>query len=122
MRTVRIASTVKHIEEADSNVTLFQIRSILSEHRTTLIMRILADLPTYVQFKFNIKLEKDKQGLIRDRLFEVSNSIINLDRYDTIVQEILKNQNFHVPSQQFFNEIDSVIENELYPSQLMLVR
>ena len=57
MKSVRIASTVKHIEEADHNVTLFRIQEILSEHRSTLIMGILSDLLTYLQFKFYSRVE-----------------------------------------------------------------
>jgi len=59
MKSSRIASSIKHIEEADQNVTLFRIQEILSEHRSTLIMRILSDLPTYLQFKFYTKVDKD---------------------------------------------------------------
>jgi hypothetical protein len=122
MKSVRIASTVKHIEEADHNVTLFRIQEILSEHRSTLIMGILGDLPTYLQFKFYTKVDKESQGLLRDKLFELSNSKVNLDRYDAIVQEIKSNSNYRVPSQEFFKEIDSVLDAELNPSQLTLMR
>jgi hypothetical protein len=122
MKSVRIASTVKHIEEADQNVTLFRIQEILSEHRSTLIMRILSDLPTYLQFKFYTKVGTDQQGMIRDKLFELSNSKINLDRYNEIVNEIKNNVNYRVPSQEFFREIDSLLDAELNPSQLTLVR
>jgi len=121
MKSVRIASTVKHIEEADHNVTLFRIQEILSEHRSVLIMRILSDLPAYLQFKFYTKVDKEMQGILRDKLFELSNSKVNLDRYDDIVQEIRKNSNYRVPSQEFFKEIDSVLDAHLNPSQLQLM-
>ena len=122
MKSVRIASTVKHIEEADHNVTLFRIQEILSEHRSTLIMRILSDLPTYLQFKFYTKVDKEMQGILRDKLFELSNSKVSLDRYLDIVHEIEKNSNFRVPSQEFFREIDSVLDQVLNPTQLKLVK
>jgi restriction endonuclease Mrr len=122
MKSIRIASTVKHIEEADHNVTLFRIQEILSEHRSTLIMRILADLPTYLQFKFYTKVDKEMQGILRDKLFELSNSKVNLDRFDAIVQEIKSISNYRVPSQEFFKEIDSLLDAELNPSQLTLMR
>lgn len=121
MKSVRIASTVKHIEESDQNVTLFRIQEILSEHRSALIMRILSDLPTYLQFKFYTKVDKDVQGILRDKLFELSNSKINLDRYGEIVQEINRKNSYRVPSQDFFTEIDSLLDAELNPSQLTLM-
>ncbi|HEY0656008.1 MAG TPA: hypothetical protein VGD65_22890 [Chryseosolibacter sp.] len=122
MRSIRIASTVKHIDGSDERVTLFRIQEILSEHRSTLIMRILSDLPTYLQFKFSSKVEKEQLGMLRDRLFELSNSKVNLDRYLDIVHEIEKNSNYRVPSQEFFKEIDTLIDSLLHPMQLSLVK
>jgi hypothetical protein len=122
MKSVRIASTVKHIEEGDERVTLFRIQEILSEHRSTLIMGILSDLTTYLQFKVYTKVDKETQGILRDKLFELSNSKVNLDRYLHIVHEIEKNSSFRVPSQEFFREIDGLLDSVLNPSQLMLVK
>lgn len=122
MKSVRIASTVKHIEEGDERVTLFRIQEILSEHRSTLVMGILSDLPTYLQFKFYTKVDKEMQGILRDKLFELSNSKVSLDRYLGIVHGIEKNSNFRVPSQEFFREIDSVLDQILNPTQLKLVK
>ena len=122
MKSIRIATTVKHIEEGDDRVTLLRIQEILSEHRSTLAMGILNDLSTYLQFKFYIKVDKEKQGLIRDKLFHLSNSRINLDRYIGIVHEIERNNIYRVPCQEFFREIDVAIDSVLNPSQLMLVK
>jgi len=122
MKSVRIASTVKHIEEADQNITLFRIQEILSEHRTMLITGILTDLPTYLQFKFYTKVDKDLQDKLRDKLFELSNSKVNLDRYTEIVDEIKKNNSYRVPSTEFFKEIDTLLDSVLNPTQLTLVR
>lgn len=120
MKSVRIASTVKHIEEGDQRVTLFRIQEILSEQRAMLITGILSDLPTYLQFKFYTKVDKEMQGILRDQLFELSNSKVN--RYLDIVHEIEKNSNYRVPSQEFFKEIDSLLDSVLNPTQLKLVR
>jgi hypothetical protein len=122
MKSVRIATAVKHIEEGDERVTLLRVQEILSEHRSTLTTGILSDLPTYLQFKFYIKVDKETQSTIREKLFQLSNSRVNLDRYINIVHEIEKNSNYRVPCQEFFREIDSVIDSVLNPSQLMLVK
>ena len=122
MKSVRIASTVKHIEDTDNSLTLFRIQEILSEHRTNLIMGILTDLPTYIEFKFGRRIDKDLQGLLRDKLFELSNSRVSLERYAPIVQEIKENQSYRVPSQPFFKQIDDMIDLHLHPSQLKLMR
>lgn len=121
MKSVRIASTVKHIEESDHNVTLFRIQEILSEHRTMLITGILTDLPTYLQFKAYGRVDKEGLGILRDKLWDLSNSKVNLDRYDEIVQEIKTNSSYRVPSSAFFHEIDSLLDTHLNPTQLKLV-
>ncbi len=121
MKSVRIASTVKHIEEADHNITLFRIQEILSEHRSMLITGLLTDLPTYLQFKFYTKVDKEMQGILRDKLFELSNSKVNLDRYNEIVEEIKKNSSYRVPSSEFFKEIDLLLDAHLNPTQLQLM-
>ena len=122
MKSIRIATAVKHLDESDQNVVLFRIQEILSEHRAALIMRILSDLPTYLQFKFYTNSDKTIQGILRDKLFELSNNKVNLDRYADIVREIKSSNNYRVPSQDFFKEIDSVINAELHPSQLSLIK
>ena len=81
----------------------------------------LGDLPTYLQFRFYAKVDKETQGNLRDKLFQLSNSKINLDRYLDIVHEIEKNNSYRVPSQKFFSEIDALLDAELNPSQLTLV-
>ena len=120
MKSIRIASSTKHIEEADHNVTLFSIQEILSEHRTMLITGILTDLPTYLQFKFYTKVDKEMLGIFRAKLLDLSNSKVNLDRYNEIVQEIKKNNNYRVPSAEFFHEIDGLLDSVLNPTQLTL--
>jgi hypothetical protein len=62
------------------------------------------------------------QSILRDKLFELSNSKVNLDRYLDIVHEIEKNNNYRVPSQEFFKEIDGLLDSILNPTQLKLVR
>jgi hypothetical protein len=122
MKSVRIANSVKYIEQADINVTLFRIQEILSEHRSTLIMRVLSDLPTYLQFKFYAKVDKGVHGILRDKLSELANTKVNLDRYDDIVQDIKRSSSYRVPSHQFFDEIDILLEGEVNPSQLTFMK
>ena len=87
-----------------------------------LITGILTDLPTYLQFKFYTKVDKEAQGNLRNKLFELSNSKVNLDRYTEIVEETKRNNSYRVPSTDFFKEIDTLLDSLLNPTQLTLVR
>jgi hypothetical protein len=122
MKSIRIASSVKYIEQADPNVTLFRIQEILSEHRSTLIMRVLGDLPTYLQFKFYANVDKGVHGILRDKLSELANAKVNLDHYDDIVQDIKTSSSYRVPSHQFFQEIDALLDAQLNPRQLSIIK
>jgi len=122
MKTIRITNTVKHIEEGDERVTLIRIQEILSEHRCNLIMGILSDLPAYLQFKFHMKVDKEMLAILRDKLFALSNSKINLDQYLDIVHEIEMSSSYRVPSQEFFKEIDILLDTVVNPIQLKLMR
>ena len=53
------------------------------------------------------------QGILRDKLFELSNAKVNLDRFLDIIHEIEKNSNYRVPSQEFFREIDQLLDSVL---------
>jgi len=101
MKSVRIATTVKHIEEGDERVTLLRIQEILSEHRSALASGILSNLATYLQFKFYMKVSKETQETIKDKLFQLSNSRVNLDRYIGIVHEIERNNTYAYPVKTF---------------------
>lgn len=122
MKAVRIANTVKYIEKGDSNITLFRIQEILSEYRAFLITGILSDLRTYVQFKFYVKVDKEVEGYLTEKLLDLSNSKVDLDRYTEIVNEIEITDTYRVPSQLFFQEIDALLETTINPPQLKLVR
>lgn len=122
MKTLRIANAARYIENGDDRVTLFRIQEILTEHRSALISGILTDLTSYLQFKFNKKAESDLHAIVRNRLTELANTPVNLDRYLSIVHDIEKSDNYKVPVQPFFQEIDTVIESLLNPTQLALVK
>jgi hypothetical protein len=122
MKSVRIAvSAVRHIEEADSHVTLFRIQEILSEHRAALIAGVLENLPAYLGFKLYAKVDKGFQRILKDNLLELSHAKVNLDRYGEIVEEIKRNDTYKVPAQPFFIEIDTVLDMCLNPPQLSLI-
>jgi hypothetical protein len=122
MKYIRIGSAVRHLEDADRNITLFRIQEILTEYRSTLINGILSDLHTYLQFKLYIKVEKETHSMLRDKLLDLSNSKINLDRYEEVVREITASSSYRVSPTAFFHEIDTLLDSVLNPVQLTLVR
>jgi hypothetical protein len=121
-RCIRIATGTKRIELGNDNIALLQIREVLIEHRQVLIDRLISDLPTYLNYKFSIPATKEQLDTIKDKLTSLKRSNIGLGNYSEIIGEILVNETTYVKSEPFYFEINEVINEELNPAQLMLVK
>jgi hypothetical protein len=119
MKTIKTAIGNKKIEDCAESVAMGKIKEILTDHRNELINRLLLDLPGYLGYKFNVKPSKEQLLSVTERLYEIKHSVIDLLRYDAIVQEILSNTNTHLSSETFYKELDSAISWELRPNQLV---
>ena len=121
MKTIKTASGIKKIENCTESVALLKIREILMDHRSVLISRMIGDLGTYVEYKFKTKINKEQEQSISDKLNTVRHSLIDLDRYHTIIESILQSEKSYVNSEPFYKEIDEVISWYVRPSQMVLV-
>ena len=122
MRVIKTASGIKKIENCADSVALLKIREILMDHRSVLISRMVADLSTYVEYKFKTKIDKDQQQAIADKLNTVKHSLIDVDRYNAIIERILQSEKSYIDSEPFYKEIDEVISWHVRPSQMVLVK
>jgi hypothetical protein len=122
MKTIRTATGIKRIEDCSDNIALIKIREILTDHRNTLINRLIVDLPTYASYRFNRKPDKDQINNIIDKLSSMKLLSVDLDKYDNVIQEILMHDSTHLNAEIFYREIDEVIYNELHPTQMVLVK
>lgn len=121
MKRIRIASGIKRFEDGDMNATLFRLRDILNEHRTVLISRLVSDLGTYIDYKFKTKATARQLDSVRESLHALKNSVLDLERYNDIVDHCFQNELTHVGTEPFMQEIDENISNVLNISQLKLV-
>ncbi|MEX1240647.1 MAG: hypothetical protein WEB30_13060 [Cyclobacteriaceae bacterium] len=121
-RNIRIATGMKKIELGNENMAMLQISDVLRQHRESLIHRLLSDLSTYINYKFNAPPKKEQIQLIRNKLLDLKNSNINVARYSALINEVLENETTYVRSEPFYHEINEVIGEELNPSQLILVK
>lgn len=122
MKMVRTASGVRRIEPCAEAVAIIRVREILMDHRSTLISRVISDLATYVEYKFKTKLSKEQAQEITDRLTSVKHSMLDIDRYDSIIRNILQSEKSYVNSEPFYKEMDEVISWYIRPSQMVLVK
>lgn len=121
-RNIRIATGIKRIELGNENFAMLQIRDVLKEHREALISSLVSDLNTYINYKFTVPASKEQLEIIKNKLSALKNSNISLSKYSEVIGEILANESTYVKSEAFYLEINETIEEELNPSQLLLVK
>jgi hypothetical protein len=121
MKKIKIANGIKRIEDTDRNSTLFRLRDVLHEHRSILISRIMTDLVAYIDYKFKIKPASKELDSVKDALLALKNSVLDLDRYNDIVDAFFENETTHIGAEPFLKEIDEHISSTINQSQLKLV-
>lgn len=122
MKTIKTVLGIKRIEEKDYPLAVLQLREILDAHRSTLITRLISDLPTYIDYKFNRKVDSKQLEAIKDKLSFLKNSSVDMDKYGFILQNVMAHEITYVATEPFYKEIDDNIGWYLNESQLKLVR
>jgi hypothetical protein len=121
MKKIRIANGIKRIEDADMNAMLFRLRDILTEHRGILITRLISDIGTYIDYKFAIKADSRQMEIAKDSLQALKNSVLDLDKYNDIIDRCINNEITYIGSEPFMQEIDDHLVTSLNLPQLKLV-
>ena len=113
MKHLKTAISRRKIEESSHDVILLHLREVLTEYRKALINRMILDLPTYLDYKFHTKLPKAKLEEIRERLYAIKNSSVDLTSYEPIVQEVLAQESTFIKTELIYREIDGAIGEHL---------
>jgi hypothetical protein len=122
MKTVRTILGNKKIGEQDHHLVMIQLRDILDAHRSALINRLVADLPSYIDYKFSVKVNAKELEVIKDKLSYLKNSSVDMDKYKFIFDSVMSNETTYVDAAPFYKEIDDSISIYLNESQLKLVK
>jgi hypothetical protein len=107
----------KSIIDNNPDALLFQLKEILKAHRELIITRMINDLATYIDYKFNVKPEKHLMETVRDRLFALKKSNIDLKDYDAIVQQVMTRAVTHLTNEPFYAEIDDYLAQYILSSK-----
>ena len=121
MKTIKTGFGIKKIEDCEEGVLILQMRELLTAHRAALIQRLVSDLPIYLEYLFHIKVEKKQLEEIKDRLNFLKNSSIDLDKYNSIVRQVVNQEVTHVTNELFYQELNECIGWHLNEPQLKLV-
>ena len=122
MKTIKTGFGVKKIEDCEEGVLILQLREFLTSHRASLIQRLTADLPMYIEYKFNVKAGRKQLEDIKERLYLLKNSSIDLDKYNSIVENVLNNEVTFILNEPFYQELNDCMGWYLNEHQLTLVK
>jgi hypothetical protein len=122
MKNVRTVLGLKRVEDNDSNLTLLQLREILNEQRKVLITRLLSDLPVYIDYRFSVKADAKQLDHIKEKLDSLKNHAVDLDKYGSLLQHMMDNENSYLNTALFYREIDDNISWYLKDIPLKLVK
>lgn len=122
MKTIKSALLgTKSLIDTNPEVLLVQLKEILKAHRELIINRLMGDVPTYLDYKFNVKADKKMVELVKDKLLDLKKSNADLDTYDSIVQQVLNRSVTHLTNEPFYVEIDEYLSQYVKPQQLKFV-
>lgn len=110
MKTVKSALLgSKQLIDTNNDVLLIQFKEIIKEHRALVVTRLIGDLPTYLDYKFEIKVNKEVLMKIKEELLELKNGSVDLQSYDNVVQQLLNRAVVHLTNEPFYKEIDECL-------------
>jgi hypothetical protein len=83
---------------------------------------LITDLPVYIDYKFNVKVNSKELEIIKEKLAYLKNSSVDMDKYNFILESVMSHESTYVAAGPFYKEIDDNISWYLNESQLKLVR
>ena len=122
MKTVKSALLgIKNLIDRDTDVLLSQLKEVIKEHRAIIITRLIGDLPTYLDYKFQLTKPTRKQlDEVKDKLLSLKNDPVQLPHYDSVVQQLQARAVIHLTNEPFYAEIDDCVTKIISPEQIKI--
>lgn len=122
MKTIKSALLgAKSLIDTNENVLFVQLGELLKEHRQLIINRLLSDLPTYLDYKFNVRASKQLNETVKQQLLDLKNSKVDLDQYKSFVNQVLANPVTHLTNEPFYIEIDAYLTPYITAKELKFI-
>src|SRR5690242_14043660 len=111
MKTVKSALLGnRQLVGANQNALEFLLRQILVEHRAIIIARLIGDLPTYLDYKFQLTRPTRKQlGEIKVKLLSLKNGGVTSTCYQSVFNQLESKAVIHLTNEPFYVEIDECV-------------
>ena len=119
MKTVKTANGIKKIEDWNLNLVPIQLRTILQEHRATLVDKLMnGGLIAYMDYKFATRATPQQYDQIKAALSVLRIDGIDISTYGSIFAAVEKNEFTNLDNALFYAEIDATIKAILFQPRL----
>lgn len=120
MKTLKSALLgAKNLEDSHAEIMLQQVKDIIRQHRAVIITRLLSDLPTYLDYKFQLtKPTKTQLEYVKDELLALKNSGVELTHYEAVLNQLQTKNVVHLTNEPFYVEIDALVNNHLKEQEI----
>lgn len=107
---------MKSFSDTDDKTILLKITGILKDHRELIIDRLLRDIPTYLDYKFNVRPGKNQIASVKEMLLKLKKSDIDIAYYKAIILNVLSSSHTHLTNEPFYVEIDEYLLPHVNPN------
>jgi hypothetical protein len=110
MKTIKSSLLgTRTILDTSDQVILIQVSDILKQHRELIIDRLLRDIPTYVDYKFNVRPDKNQVASVKEALISLKKSDVDISWYKATILNVFSNNSTHLTNEPFYIEIDEYL-------------
>ncbi len=121
MKTIKSALLgTRNLNDSNESALLINLRDILKAHRELILSRLISDIPTYLDYKFNIRPDKAMYQRVKQELMVLKNSGVDLDNYSAFVNQVLSQPVTQLTNEPFYKEIDSVLQFHVRPAVMKI--
>jgi hypothetical protein len=113
MKTIKTVSGIRKIDNWDDNLIPVQLAEILHEHRSGLITKLLTGLGYYIKYKLQFKVTPSELQEVKEQLYYVKLSGVDMNHYESILEEVLTKDSVVLDPTPFYQEIDDAIKSKL---------
>ncbi len=118
MKTIKSALLgTKSLIDTNEEVLIVQLKDVLKQHRELIINRLLGDLITYLDYKFQTKPDKQMMDAIKDKLIALKKSNVSMEYYQSIEKQVMNRAVTHLTNEPFYVEIDACVAEVVVPKK-----
>jgi hypothetical protein len=109
MKRLRTVNGVKHLQFFNRRDFEDKVQEAITQHRATLIARLLNGLNEYLEYKFQIRVDEETAENIKEKLLTLKHQAVPIDECQPVIEELLTKDMYVLSSAHYYETIDERI-------------